>query len=146
MLTQVLLQYPKRLGLTISSVDTMHSMIDDLPGIGDWNLSVFNLEGHPKLRPHELYHRSLKDCVASLVGSPHLAPHMLWEPEKHFSTEDCAPGTQQYSEMNTGEWWWKTQIESPAGSTIIPLIFSTDKTMLTSHSGDKVAYPEGFYW
>ncbi|KAK1224627.1 hypothetical protein PQX77_012466 [Marasmius sp. AFHP31] len=49
-----------------------------------------------------------------------------------------------YSDMHTGEWWWLKQSvlddRCGPGSTIIPLIFSTDKTLVTNFRG-KSAYP-----
>jgi hypothetical protein len=32
--------------------------------------------------------------------------------------------------MNTGDWWWVTQHKLPAGATIGPVIFASDKTHL----------------
>jgi len=46
-----------------------------------------------------------------------------------------------YSEMNTGDWWWDTQDQLPAGATIVPVIFASDKTHLTNFSGDQHAWP-----
>lgn len=119
----------------------MHEVLDQLPERAEWLCTRFHLGGYEEVKPHEVWHRSLKHCIQSLIASPHLVPHMLWTPEMHFGSPDCREGTRQYSEMNTGTWWWKMQILSPDGTTIIPLIFSTDKTQLTNFSGDKSAYP-----
>ncbi|KZT41035.1 hypothetical protein SISSUDRAFT_964108, partial [Sistotremastrum suecicum HHB10207 ss-3] len=43
--------------------------------------------------------------------------------------------------MWTGDWWWETQMRLPEGSTVVPVIFATDKTNLSVFSGDKVAWP-----
>ncbi|KZT56214.1 hypothetical protein CALCODRAFT_419400, partial [Calocera cornea HHB12733] len=43
--------------------------------------------------------------------------------------------------MWTGNWWWRIQKEVPEGATVIPLIFGTDKTLLTQMSGDRYGYP-----
>ena len=48
---------------------------------------------------------------------------------------------QIYSEMNTGDWWWDTQDQLPAGATIVPVICASDKTHLTNFSGDQHAWP-----
>lgn len=130
-----------KIGLSFSNVDQMNELVDQLPQRSEWFCTRFTLDGYDGVKPHEVWHRSLKECIESIIASPHLAPHMIWVPEQHFSTADCQPGTRQYSEMNTGTWWWKVQVLSPDGSTIIPLIFSTDKTQLTNFSGDKAAYP-----
>ena len=46
-----------------------------------------------------------------------------------------------YSELDTADWWWEKQQLLPAGATIIPLLISTDKTVITQHHGDKSAWP-----
>jgi hypothetical protein len=43
--------------------------------------------------------------------------------------------------MNTGDWWWDTQDQLPAGATIVPVICASDKTHLTNFSGDQHAWP-----
>ncbi|KAF9043522.1 hypothetical protein BDZ89DRAFT_901033, partial [Hymenopellis radicata] len=43
--------------------------------------------------------------------------------------------------MWTGKWWSFIQTKLPAGHTLAPLIFSTDKTQLTQFSGSRQAYP-----
>ncbi|KAF8159953.1 hypothetical protein B0H34DRAFT_655320, partial [Crassisporium funariophilum] len=47
----------------------------------------------------------------------------------------------EYGEMNTANWSWETQDKLPSGATLVPVILSSDKTNLTSFSGDKQAYP-----
>lgn len=66
---------------------------------------------------------------------------MLWAPEMHYSGETFDDQYRQFGEMNTGNHWWIEQLSSPDGSTICPLIFSTDKTTLTDIAGDQVCYP-----
>ncbi|KZT40715.1 hypothetical protein SISSUDRAFT_982978, partial [Sistotremastrum suecicum HHB10207 ss-3] len=61
------------------------------------------------------------------------APKHIWSDES--KTE------RFYSEMWTGDWWWETQTRLPESSTIVPIIFATDKTNLSVFSGDKVAWP-----
>ena len=43
--------------------------------------------------------------------------------------------------MNTGDCWWDTQDQLPAGATIVPVICASDKTHLTNFSGDQHAGP-----
>ena len=51
-------------------------------------------------------------------------------------------GRQIYSEINTGDWWWDTQDQLPAGATIVPVICASDKTQLTNLLGDQNAWPQ----
>jgi len=50
-------------------------------------------------------------------------------------------GRRIYSERNTGDWWWNTQHQLPAGVTIVPVICASNKTHLTNFSGDQHAWP-----
>jgi len=50
-------------------------------------------------------------------------------------------GRRIYSEMNTGDWWWDTQDQLPAGATIVPVICASDKTHLTNFSDNEHAWP-----
>ena len=50
-------------------------------------------------------------------------------------------GRRIHSEINTGDWWWDTQDQFPAGVTIVPVICASDKTDLTNFSGDQHSWP-----
>lgn len=68
----------------------------------------------------------------------------LWrrDPQKLFTDEEG--NNRVFDEMWNGDWWWNTQVESchpPIGSTIAPLILSSDKTQLSQFRGDKSAWP-----
>ncbi|KAH8983327.1 hypothetical protein EDB86DRAFT_2743780, partial [Lactarius hatsudake] len=67
--------------------------------------------------------------------------------------KDANHTTQVFSEMHTGKWWWSMQVcqISPEswikslelrslGTTVIPIIISSDKTQLTQF-WSKSAYP-----
>ncbi|OJA08036.1 hypothetical protein AZE42_12446 [Rhizopogon vesiculosus] len=43
--------------------------------------------------------------------------------------------------MWTGDWWHTVQDLLPEGTTVAPVIISTDKTQLMQFSGNKSAYP-----
>ncbi|KAF8431624.1 hypothetical protein L210DRAFT_872860 [Boletus edulis BED1] len=43
--------------------------------------------------------------------------------------------------MWTGDWWWETQSQLPAGATVSPVILASDKTELSRFKGDKMAWP-----
>ena len=84
---------------------------------------------------------------------------MEYAPQKHFMDEEG--DIRVFDEMWTGDWWWNTQVKwhlpviqsqnmsngditqkkLPVGSTIAPLIVSSDKTQLSQFRGDKSAWP-----
>ncbi|KAF8441123.1 hypothetical protein BGX38DRAFT_1071751, partial [Terfezia claveryi] len=43
--------------------------------------------------------------------------------------------------MHTGDWWWDTQMTLPIGSSLIPILITSDQTCLTNFSGDKKLWP-----
>jgi len=60
-----------------------------------------------------------------------------FEPVRLLDSENC----RIYSEMNMGDWWWDMQDQLVAGATIVPVIWTSDKTHLTDFSGDQNAWP-----
>lgn len=84
----------------------------------------------------------------------------LWkrDPEKMYTDEGMKH--QAFDEMATGKWWWAMQVRIPCqceqsqdpnsrciqrllpkGATIAAIILSSDKTQLSTFSGDKSAWP-----
>jgi hypothetical protein len=49
-------------------------------------------------------------------------------------------GRRIYNEIYIADWLWETQNVVPEGGTVIPLLFGSDKTHLTTLSGDKEAW------
>ncbi|KAF8448221.1 hypothetical protein BGX38DRAFT_1093285 [Terfezia claveryi] len=43
--------------------------------------------------------------------------------------------------MHTGDWWWDTQMTLPIGSSLIPILITSDQICLTNFSGDKKLWP-----
>ncbi|KAI0746222.1 hypothetical protein C8Q80DRAFT_1105448 [Daedaleopsis nitida] len=89
----------------------------------------------------ETYFRNILECVEALFGDPDFAPMLLLVPERHYTDADMTE--RVYFDMNTGKWWWTTQIQlekERPGATVIPIIISSDKTQLTL-IGNKTAYP-----
>ncbi|TBU36674.1 hypothetical protein BD309DRAFT_877923, partial [Dichomitus squalens] len=92
----------------------------------------------------EVFYRDILKCVEALYGDPDFAELLLLVPERHYTNENKT--ARVYFDMNTGQWWWATQVcrailekEQP-GATVIPIIISSDKTQLTL-IGNKSAYP-----
>ncbi|KAJ6457133.1 hypothetical protein C8R47DRAFT_1328555 [Mycena vitilis] len=79
------------------------------------------------------------ECVAELIGNPSFRHAMRYAPEKLY--EDIEGKIEVVNEMWTASWWWEIQKRLPPGSTIAPLILSSDKTMLSNFRGDNSAWP-----
>lgn len=105
----------------------------------------------------EIYYRDVLECTRALFGDPEFADDLVFAPERHYT--DSTKQIRVYSEMHTGSWWWDRQVRKQfpyitylltsvkkklekdcPGATIVPLLLSTDKTLVTLF-GNKSAYP-----
>ncbi|KIJ67367.1 hypothetical protein HYDPIDRAFT_84908 [Hydnomerulius pinastri MD-312] len=80
----------------------------------------------------DFYMRNIEECVRALFGDPDFAKDLVFLPERHYSDEDKTK--RLYHDLHTGKWWWQTQKsleERTPGSTIVPLLLSSDKTQVT---------------
>ena len=56
----------------------------------------------------EVFFRDILECIRALYGDPEFAPLLLLVPEKHYT--DSTKKERAYFDMNTGKWWWATQV------------------------------------
>jgi len=69
----------------------------------------------------EMYSRNIIDCIKSIFGDPEFTSQLILSPEKHYADADK---TQRlYHEMNTGKWWWNTQVSAFILHVEVVLIF-----------------------
>jgi len=54
----------------------------------------------------EFWYRDVLDCIQYLVRQKCYAKDIVWSPVRDFD----AHGERVYTEMNTGTWWWDTQV------------------------------------
>ncbi|GLB44066.1 putative zn-finger domain-containing protein [Lyophyllum shimeji] len=122
--------------------------IDNLLTRGpEWTCDIISAQGNVTnddnelLAPEklELWCRNPVDCIKELLSNPALVDDLSYAPERVYADKEGK--IRIYDEMNTGDWWWETQAKLPVGSTIAPLIISSDKTHLTQQRGDKSAWP-----
>ncbi|KAG8699347.1 hypothetical protein FRC08_005368 [Ceratobasidium sp. 394] len=114
--------------------------IDLLPHGPDWHAQELVAGEGRYERSHTLYKRSVVDVVRELIGNPAFKRVMRYAPERHWTSRACA--SRVYSEMWTGDWWWRRQLFlHDRRGTIAPLIIASDKTKMTKLSGNKSAYP-----
>ncbi|KAH9947697.1 hypothetical protein B0H21DRAFT_778363 [Amylocystis lapponica] len=126
--------------------DTLLKVIDSLPGGVDWICKEMNqtgdlldADGKPMSEMLELWYRDPVECVRELLGNPAFANVMHYTPERVYEDEERKSAVTD--EMWTAEWWWETQGRLPMGSTVVPVILSSDKTKLSQFRGDKSAWP-----
>jgi hypothetical protein len=134
----------------------MRNLIEMLPSAGPaWMERTLTPKHGTPLDPVHLIYRDILKAVQYLLSRPSLAEHLEFGPRKVWKNEKRE--TRRYSEMSTGDWWWRTQVSTcftvmytslklleaslPIGSTIVPIILGSDKTHLTRLAGDKKAWP-----
>ncbi|KAH9912446.1 uncharacterized protein B0H18DRAFT_1127164 [Fomitopsis serialis] len=125
--------------------------VDSLPGpSADWKLVEITVEGNQvdatgkkMSEVLDLWARDPVAVVADLAGDPHFEGKSSFEPTQVVFERDGpdAPEIQFYEDIPTGEWMWRLQSLLPKGATIAPVILSSDKTHLSTFSGDKQAWP-----
>jgi len=57
----------------------------------------------------EFYARNIIECLRALWGDPDFDGDLIFEPERLYADEEKK--SQIYHDMNTGKWWWDTQVE-----------------------------------
>ncbi|KAJ7160367.1 hypothetical protein C8R46DRAFT_1286061 [Mycena filopes] len=125
--------------------------IDELPGGVEWQCKEMDIKGDlPDLDKDptgatmrgetvELWWRDPVECIRELIGNPMFRDAMRFAPEELYA--DAQGNNRVFEEMWTGDWWKEMQKRLPPGATIAPLIFSSDKTLLSNFRGDNSAWP-----
>ncbi|KAG5642676.1 hypothetical protein DXG03_002334 [Asterophora parasitica] len=136
--TDRVFQFQEHLKLSFKNAAELNKIIDDKLPIRprfQWNEIVVAGEAY------DVYFRDIIACIKVLYGDPHFTQILVFTPEQHYVDRDA--GVQLFHDMHTGKWWWEMQktveARSP-GATIIPVILSSDKTVVTLF-GNKTAYP-----
>ncbi|EIM82509.1 uncharacterized protein STEHIDRAFT_64969 [Stereum hirsutum FP-91666 SS1] len=91
----------------------------------------------------ELWKRNPVELVRELIGNPAFKESLRYAPERILEKLK-GKVSRRYSEMWTADWWWETQVRQhfgAEGATIAPVIIASDKTQLSTFSGDKSAWP-----
>ncbi|KZT24914.1 hypothetical protein NEOLEDRAFT_1156454 [Neolentinus lepideus HHB14362 ss-1] len=127
----------EKLGLSYKDSHSLNQIIDQLPALASWQKSIIQADGVPG--EHELYFCDPIECIRALYGNLAFLDHMKFAPEHQFT--DSKKLHWIINEMTTADWMWKAQEALPNGSTVVPVILSSDKTQLTIFNGDATAYP-----
>ena len=101
---------PSRTASPSSAYRTAHSgwSVDRLPDrAGIWYTKHLSFKDRPA-NQFTIRHRDPKAVLASLMGDPALAEHLVYRPRKIFTNQD--KDMRIYSEMWTGKWWHAAQV------------------------------------
>ncbi|KAH7102016.1 hypothetical protein BKA62DRAFT_617982 [Auriculariales sp. MPI-PUGE-AT-0066] len=123
--------------LSFRSVRDVNVAVEQLPPTAQFHHDLVFAKGSAE--PFDLYFRNPLDVIGDLLADPTFADHMSFAPQHRYTDESRT--CRQYSEMSSGNWWWKTQAKLPQGATVLPIIVASDKTQLTSFTGKHECYP-----
>jgi hypothetical protein len=93
------------LGLSFRTVKELDEKIDsNLIGRPRFQCKKLTVNGDPL----EFYSRDVIESIRCLYGDPQFAQQLAFAPERHYTSHERT--TRVYSEMYTGDWWWKVQV------------------------------------
>ncbi len=81
--------------------------------------------------------RNVVDCLEILMGHPGFRHNQTYEPSRIYNENE----QRVSNKMHTGEWWWKQQKEHSPQATIIPILISSDKTVMSLSHKDQILWP-----
>ncbi|KAG8794679.1 hypothetical protein FRC12_022574 [Ceratobasidium sp. 428] len=124
-----------------SNVEQLNNDIDKLlhgPEFQSYQIDIF--DGH-KVRPQFMVARNVIQGIADILGNQALKKYFVSAPEKHYTSADKKE--RVYSDMHTAKWWWGQQkrMRGKGAVTIVPTMFSSDKTTLPIMCGGQQVYP-----
>ncbi|KAI1781759.1 hypothetical protein LXA43DRAFT_907812 [Ganoderma leucocontextum] len=139
---------------------TFLDTVDSLPGPrASWNLIEISITGNRRDAKDELmtevtdcWARNPVDIIVDLLGNPEFANCTTYAPyverlQDLSNTLENATEDERdriISEMASADWWNQISREickTHPNTTIAPVMFASDKTQLSTLSGDKQAYP-----
>ncbi|KAG8914008.1 hypothetical protein FRC02_005165 [Tulasnella sp. 418] len=117
----------------------LNQIIDnEMPEVPTWHTFTIKLDDMDE--EFEVHYRDPLAIIKAILANPEFADKMAFAPEKQWSDKDRK--SRLYNEMHTGDWWWNAQRKvKTRGASIIPVIVGTDKSQLTTFSGNLEAYP-----
>ena len=123
-----------------SSVHTLRAKLDAMePNLddGSWieGRARFYADKKNELQP--FYYRRVSTIIRHIFQQPAYKHYMIYRAEQHFNCRK----ERLYTDLYTGDWWREQQREIPKGSTLVPILFASDGTQLSTHSGDHELWP-----
>ncbi|KAG1865025.1 hypothetical protein DFJ58DRAFT_714811 [Suillus subalutaceus] len=132
------LEMIKTLPLSFLSARELRSRAEMLPSGPRWMSQIIPTKFPTKL-PIVLYWRDPLDCISSLLNHPAFHDQLDFTPRRVYTTAQRL--CRVFSEWATGDDAWNMQSALPKGATLLGTILSSDKTNVSTMTGDRVAHP-----
>ncbi|KAG0698481.1 hypothetical protein DFH29DRAFT_810301, partial [Suillus ampliporus] len=94
---------------------------------------------HVTKSPVVLYWHDPIECITSIFNHPLFHNHLDLTPHKVYSTAEKVSCV--YTEWMMGNDAWDMQLVIPSGTTLLSTILSSDKTNITTLTGDCITHP-----
>ncbi|KAG1905725.1 uncharacterized protein F5891DRAFT_1125768 [Suillus fuscotomentosus] len=128
----------KGLPISFSSAKELRGRAEMLPSGPRWMSQVLSTS-HPTKSPVILYWRDPLDCISAILNHPFFHDRLDFMPRRVYTTAQRL--CRVYSEWMTGDDAWNMQSALPKGATLLGTILSSDKTNISTMTGDRVAHP-----
>ncbi|KAJ7746028.1 hypothetical protein B0H16DRAFT_1321423, partial [Mycena metata] len=127
-----------RMNLSFKTAKELRSRIESLPKGPLWKSTTWKTP-YPTKKPLTLYYRDPIECLQSLMSNPLLKGSIDFTPFKLWKTAERV--VRVYNEWLSGDAAWKIQDQLPEGATVLGAVVSSDKTQLSTMTGNRQAHP-----
>lgn len=93
-------------------LEDMYASVDNLESGPTWTGNTLNVKTAEGEETFVVYRRCPLEIVRHLIGLERLRDHMRFGPEREWTTTIDGRRIRVYSEMWTGDWWWRLQVGS----------------------------------
>ncbi|KAF8160343.1 hypothetical protein K438DRAFT_1619422 [Mycena galopus ATCC 62051] len=133
------LHMTQKLNLSFKTAMQLRSNIELLPAGPQWKVMTWDTKPYPTKKPLTLYYRDPLECLQSLLSNPLVQDFIYYTPFRLWETS--AKLMRIYTEWLSGDTAWKYQELAQEGATVLGSIITSDKTQLTSMTGNRQAHP-----
>ncbi|KAJ7726477.1 hypothetical protein B0H16DRAFT_1332097 [Mycena metata] len=127
-----------QMNLSFKTAKELRSRIESLPKGPLWKSTTWKTP-YPTKKPLTLYYRDPIECLQSLMSNPLLKGSIDFTPFKLWKTAERV--VRVYNEWLSGDAAWKIQDQLPEGATVLGAVVSSDKTQLSTMTGNRQAHP-----
>ncbi|KIK31858.1 hypothetical protein CY34DRAFT_102635, partial [Suillus luteus UH-Slu-Lm8-n1] len=132
------LEMIKDLSLLFRSARELRGQAEMLPSGPCWKSQMITTI-HPMKSPVVLYWHDPLECILNIFNHPLFHDHMDYSTRRVYTCAQKA--CHVYTEWMTGDCAWEIQSALPVCATLLGTILSSDKTTISSLTGDRVAHP-----
>ncbi|KAJ7813399.1 hypothetical protein B0H14DRAFT_3090354 [Mycena olivaceomarginata] len=124
--------------LSFQSAKDLRSRIESLPPVPNGRRNHGKTD-HPTKKPLTLYYRDPLECLQSLLANPLIQDYIEYTPFRLWS--EAGRLFRVYTDWLSGDHAWDLQDKLPVGATLLGVVLSSDKTQITTMTGNRSAYP-----